>query len=128
MKNQLIMNMNFDIKKITAFFCLFLGACQTTDSREINSNTVVTSWYQSGHRTASGQRFDPNGLSAAHRTLPFGTKLKLTNPNNGKSIIVTVNDRGPFIRGTGLDVSRGAAHQLGFIGKGKTKLKMQVLR
>lgn len=95
---------------------------------DINTTTVVTSWYQHGKKTASGQRFDPNGLSAAHRTLPFGTKLRLTNPSNGRSIIVTVNDRGPFIRGTGLDVSRGAAQQLGFISKGKTRLQMQVLR
>lgn len=94
----------------------------------INTTTVVTSWYQHGTKTASGQRFDPNGLSAAHRTLPFGTKLRLTNPNNGRSIIVTVNDRGPFIRGTGLDVSRGAAQQLGFIRQGKTRLQMQVLK
>lgn len=97
-------------------------------ANNINTTTVVTSWYQHGKKTASGQRFDPNGLSAAHRTLPFGTKLRLTNPNNGKSIIVTVNDRGPFIRGTGLDVSRGAAQQLGFIRQGKTRLQMQVLR
>lgn len=94
----------------------------------INTTIVVASWYQFGKKTASGQRFDPNGLSAAHRTLPFGTKLRLTNPHNGRSIIVTVNDRGPFIRGTGLDVSRGAAQQLGFIRQGKTRLKMQVLR
>ena len=107
---------------------MFLAACQTTESSQLNNTTVVSSWYQSGTKTASGQRFDPNGLSAAHRTLPFGTKLRLTNPNNGKSIIVTVNDRGPFIRGTGLDVSRGAAQQLGFIRKGKTRLVMQVLR
>jgi len=105
-----------------------LAACQTTQASNINSTTVVASWYQKGKYTASGQRFDPNGLTVAHRTLPFGTKLKLTNPNNGKSIIVTVNDRGPFIRGTGLDVSRGAAQQLGFISKGKTRLQMQVMR
>ena len=110
------------------FFPIFLAACQTVDSKPLNNSTVVSSWYQSGKLTASGQRFDPNGLSAAHRTLPFGTKLRLTNPNNGKSIIVTVNDRGPFIRGTGLDVSRGAAQQLGFISQGKTRLQMQVMR
>lgn len=109
-------------------FVPFLAGCQTVDSKPLNTSTVVSSWYQHGARTASGQRFDPNGLSAAHRTLPFGTKLRLTNPHNGKSIIVTVNDRGPFIRGTGLDVSRGAARQLGFIRQGKTRLQMQVMR
>jgi rare lipoprotein A len=112
---------------------ILLTACQTTDSYAINRNTtlesgVVASWYSAGKRTASGQRFDPNGLTVAHRTLPFGTKLKLTNPKNGRSIIVTVNDRGPFIKGTGLDVSRGGAHQLGFIRQGKTRLIMQVMR
>lgn len=118
------------MKKIISllFIGLGLAGCNSAHSNSINNTTVVSSWYQSGYRTASGQRFDPNGLSAAHRTLPFGTKLRLTNPNNGKSIIVTVNDRGPFIRGTGLDVSRGAAHQLGFIRQGKTRLQMQVMR
>lgn len=114
---------------------LSLAACQTTNPESINKNTValagtsvVASWYQAGSRTASGQRFDPNGNTVAHRTLPFGTKLKLTNPSNGRSIVATVNDRGPFIRGTGLDVARGGAHRLGFINKGKTKLVMQVMR
>lgn len=111
---------------------VLLSGCQTAYSNNINKNTasggIVASWYQSGKRTASGQRFDPNGLTVAHRTLPFGTKLKLTNPSNGRSIIATVNDRGPFVRGTGLDVSRGGAHALGFINKGKTKLQMQVMR
>jgi len=112
---------------------ILLTACQTTDSYAINKNTtlnsgIVASWYSTGKWTASGQRFDPNGLTVAHRTLPFGTKLKLTNPNNGRSIIATVNDRGPFIKGTGLDVSRGGAHELGFIKQGKTRLIMQVMR
>jgi rare lipoprotein A len=122
------------IKRIYVFISLLsLSACQTigdinTTAASTQESSIVASWYQSGYRTASGQRFDPNGLTVAHRTLPFGTKLKLTNPDNGRSIIATVNDRGPFIRGTGLDVSRGGAHQLGFINKGKTKLIMQVMR
>jgi rare lipoprotein A len=115
-------------KHLYVIFLILLGGCQSAYSSSINSSNIVASWYQKGKFTANGQRFDPNGLSAAHRTLPFGTKLRLTNPTNGKSIIVTVNDRGPFIHGTGLDVSRGAAQQLGFISKGKTKLQMQVLR
>lgn len=102
----------------------------SAQSKEWHSSEllVVASWYQHGKYTASGQRFDPNGFTVAHRTLPFGIKLKLTNPNNGKSIVVIVNDRGPFIKGTGLDVSRGAAQYLGFTKKGKTKLKMQILK
>ncbi len=65
---------------------------------------------------------NPSALTAAHRTLPFGTRLKVTNQHNGKSVIVRVNDRGPFIRGRMLDLSRGAASRLGFIGSGHTKV------
>jgi rare lipoprotein A len=78
------------------------------------------SWYQSGTKTASGERFVPSGLTAAHRTLPFGTKLKVTH--KGKSVVVTVNDRGPFVKGRTLDLSRGAAKKLGMIDKGVAKV------
>lgn len=113
---------------------VFLAGCQSTDSASLNRNTtfsrggVVASWYSHGTMTASGQRFNPNGNTVAHRTLPFGTKLKLTNPQNGRSIFVTVNDRGPFVRGTELDVARGAAQQLGFIRQGKTRLIVEQVR
>jgi rare lipoprotein A len=114
---------------IYLFFAIFVAELTIINSIAVaKNNSVVASWYQAGRKTASGQRFDPNGNTVAHRTLPFGTKLKLTNPNNGRSIIATVNDRGPFIRGTGLDVARGGAQRLGFINKGKTKLIMQVMR
>lgn len=116
------------MKKISTIILLsILGACGSVEKNEGLNTLTVASWYSSGRWTASGQRFDPNGFTVAHKTLPFGTKLKLTNPENGKSIIATVNDRGPFHRGRGLDVSRGAAQQLGFIGKGITKLEMQVI-
>lgn len=71
---------------------------------------------ESGSRTASGARFNPMGLTAAHRTLPFGTKLKVTH--GGRSVVVTVNDRGPFIRGRVLDLSKGAARAIGLTGRG----------
>ena len=67
-------------------------------------------------RTASGERFDPKQLTAAHRTLPLGTKVKVTNKSNGNSVVVTINDRGPFVRGRIIDVSPGAARVLGFSG------------
>jgi rare lipoprotein A len=76
-------------------------------------NRVVATWYHSGHRTANGERFNPNGLTAAHRTLPFGTRLSITNPRNGRSITVRINDRGPFTRGVTIDLARGAAFALG---------------
>ena len=83
---------------------------------------MKASYYQHGSRTASGERFNPSGLTAAHRSLPFGTRLKVTNRANGRSVVVRVNDRGPFIRGRGLDVSRGAAAALGMIGSGVAML------
>ncbi len=83
------------------------------------------SWYQMGKRTASGARYNPDGLTAAHRSLPFGTRLKVTNLRNGKTVHVTVNDRGPFTGGRVLDVSRGAARHLGMISAGVTRVKVQ---
>jgi rare lipoprotein A len=82
------------------------------------------SWYALHSKTASGERMNPSAMTAAHRTLPFGTKLRVTNQNNGRSVIVRINDRGPFIRGRVLDLSKGAAGQLGFIGSGHTAVCM----
>jgi rare lipoprotein A len=74
---------------------------------------VVATWYASDRRTASGQTLNPDGLTAAHHTLPFGSQLAVTNPRNGKSVTVVINDRGPFKRGITLDLARGAAHAIG---------------
>lgn len=78
------------------------------------------SWYALHSKTASGERMNPLAMTAAHRTLPFGTKLRVTNQHNGRSVIVRINDRGPFIRGRMLDLSKGAAGQLGFVSSGQT--------
>ena len=78
-----------------------------------------------GRRTASGERFNPGGMTAAHRTLPFGTRLRLTNVENGRSVVVRVNDRGPFVRGRAIDVSFGAARALGFSGRGSARLRVE---
>src|SRR6266566_670524 len=63
---------------------------------------IMSAFYWQGQRTASGQRFDPQGMTAAHRTLPFGTRLTVTNPRTGKSVTVVINDRGPFVSGISL--------------------------
>ena len=89
----------------------------------------TASWYtyQTGNKTnktASGERFNPNEYTAAHRSLPFGTKVKVTNMNNNKSVIVTINDRGPILRSRVIDVSHGAAKRLGFVQLGTTKVKL----
>ena len=77
---------------------------------------VMATWYgkeHAGRRTASGQVFNPNGLTAAHRSLPFGTCLVVGNPRTGKNVRVTVTDRGPFTAGLTLDLSHGAARAIG---------------
>src|SRR6476620_5675419 len=74
---------------------------------------VVATHYNTGRLTASGQAFDPRGLTAAHRTLPFGSRVTVTNPKNGTSVTVVINDRGPFTRGVTLDLTRGAARAIG---------------
>jgi rare lipoprotein A len=81
-----------------------------------------------GNRTASGERFNPNALTAAHRTLPLGSKLKVINKANGKSVVVRINDRGPFHGRRVLDVSLAAAHQIGMYRAGKATVRMELLR
>ena len=80
------------------------------------------SWYALYSQTASGEQMNPAELTAAHRTLPFGTKLKVTNQKNGKTVIVRINDRGPFIKGRVIDLSKAAANRLGFISSGVTNI------
>jgi peptidoglycan lytic transglycosylase len=79
---------------------------------------VITAYYWEGSRTASGQPFNPHAMTAAHRTLPFGTRLNVTNPRTGQSVEVVVNDRGPYVSGVGLDLSIGAAQAIGLHGTG----------
>lgn len=82
-----------------------------------------------GRFTASGQRYDNNGFTAAHGRLPFGTKLKVTNLRNKRSVVVTVNDRGSFhAYGRVIDLSRAAAKELGMISRGTAKVKLEVLK
>jgi rare lipoprotein A len=88
------------------------------------------SWYGSrhqGHATASGEAYDMNKLTAAHRTMPFGTRLRVTNIENGRSVVVRVNDRGPWVNDRVLDVSLAAAKALGMVGDGVTKVEVVVL-
>ncbi|EFL89184.1 rare lipoprotein A [Ahrensia sp. R2A130] len=90
------------------------------------AQTGSASWYAlDGNMTASGERMNSSRMTAAHRKLPFGTKIKVTNLHNNRSVIVRVNDRGPFAKGRILDVSKGAARKLGFIGRGHAKVRIQ---
>jgi len=111
---------------------LFLSSCASAPevkniSRE-GGTYVVASWYGkkfNGRPTASGETFDMYGMTCAHRTLAFGTKLRITNPDNKRSVIVRVNDRGPFIRGRDLDLSYGAAKEIGIVQKGVGRVKLE---
>lgn len=85
------------------------------------------SWYALTSRTASGERMDPAKLTAAHPRLKFGTRVEVTNPRNGKSVVVRINDRGPFVKGRVIDVSRAAAGQLGMIRSGVAKVCYRVI-
>jgi rare lipoprotein A len=90
--------------------------------------TGLASWYgqQSGYRTtADGERFDPNAATAAHRTLPLPCVVEVTNLDNGRTVRLRVNDRGPFARGRILDVSRRGAQELGFLGKGMARVRVR---
>ena len=91
----------------------------------------IASYYgKKFHRklTANGQRFNMYKVSAAHKTLPLGTRVKVTNLNNGKSIRLTINDRGPFKKGRILDLSYKAAQKLGFVNEGTTKVRIDVIK
>jgi rare lipoprotein A len=117
---------------IVSLVAFFLAGCQTTSEAysrfSIYKPQATASWYKDGSRTANGEKYNPNGNTVAHRTLPFGTRLRLTNLDNGRVAYVRVNDRGPFIAGTEIDVSRGVAERLGFKRKGKTKLRIEIQR
>lgn len=80
-----------------------------------------------GRKTANGEIYDMNAMTAAHRTLPFGTKVRVTNTNNGKSVVVRVNDRGPFKDDRIIDLSFGAAKQIELIGSGTARVELEIL-
>jgi rare lipoprotein A len=82
------------------------------------------SWYALTSKTASGERMNPNALTAAHRSLPFGTKVLVENLNNGRSVVVRINDRGPFVGGRIIDVSKAAAAQIGMLQSGTVKVRI----
>ena len=93
-------------------------------SRALAESGIASVYAYSGTKTASGERANPGGLTAAHRTLPFGTHVRVTNRRNGHSITVRINDRGPFVRGRVIDITPAAASALGFSGLAPVKLEL----
>src|SRR5438477_1043420 len=114
----------------------FMQACATVHQRPVEreigyQEEGVASWYGgefNGRRTANGEVYDMHGLSAAHRTLPLGTIVKVTSMENGRSVQLKVNDRGPLVSGRVLDLSYGAARQLGIVGAGTGRVRIEVVR
>ncbi len=91
------------------------------------TRTEVASWYGpgfAGRRTSSGEVYNPEGLTAASKTLPLGSHVRVTNPDTGKSVVVKINDRGPFVRGRSLDLSHGAARQIGLTSAGVGRVQV----
>ena len=90
----------------------------------------MASWYGydgSGNETAAGERYNPEGMTAAHRSLPLGTKVRVTNTHNGRSVVVRINDRGPYVRGRIIDLSAAAARLLGMMSSGVAQVRIEVL-
>ena len=121
----MIMRLNYAALAV-ALFVLPLSSFEAS----ANGQTGIASFYGSkfqGRRTASGERFNNSAMTAAHRSAPFGSQLRVTNISNGRSVVVRVNDRGPFVRGRVVDVSGVAARQLGMQGSGLTRVRVQRL-
>jgi rare lipoprotein A len=118
-----LMNKRFSL----AVCALVAGTIALSLPVEAAAGCGGASWYALGSKTASGERMNAAKLTAAHRSLRFGTKVKVTNRRNGRSVVVRINDRGPFIRGRVLDVSRAAARNLGMISSGTAKVCYEVI-
>ena len=102
-------------RRLNAAICgaMIIVGCSSAAMAE---SGIASVYAYSGQRTASGERAQPHGLTAAHRTLPFGTRVRVTNKGNGRSVVVRINDRGPFVRGRVIDLTPAAAQALGFSG------------
>jgi rare lipoprotein A len=92
-------------------------------SAAVAQSGIASVYAYAGEKTASGERAHPAGLTAAHRTLPFGTRVRVTNKSNGRSVVVRINDRGPFVRGRVIDLTPAAARVLGFSGLARVTLQ-----
>jgi len=106
----------------TIRFAMVCGILVATAGGAVAQSGIASIYSYKSGRTASGERTYPTGLTAAHRSLPFGTKVRVTNRHNGRSVVVRINDRGPFIRGRVIDVTPAAARELGFSGLASVNL------
>jgi len=108
---------------------MLVAACASlVQPGSASAQTGHASWYALTSLTASGERCNPNAMTAAHRSLPFGTKVKVTNLHNGRAAVVRINDRGPFVKGRIIDVTKAAAQKLGFRGRGTARVSLEVVK
>ncbi len=115
---------------LLAVACFFLEGCLPLGGKERKSEWGMASWYGRkwhGRKTASGERYNMRRLTAAHRTLPFDTYVRVTRLDNSRSVVVRINDRGPFKEGRIIDLSYRAAQKLGLVKKGVTKVRLDIL-
>jgi rare lipoprotein A len=114
-------------KAVVGIILLVLCSCSKEPTHSLRG---IASWYGHPHHgriTASGRRFDMYEFTAAHRTLPMGTRLRVTNLTNGRSVRVTITDRGPFVHGRVIDLSFAAAREIGMLGPGTAPVHLEVL-
>ena len=106
---------------------LFLSVLPNASQAASEPACGTASWYQLTSRTASGEFANPSKMTAAHKSMKFGSKIEVQNMSNGKKVIVRINDRGPFIKGRVLDLTRAAAGKLGFVNAGTTKVCYKIV-
>jgi rare lipoprotein A len=99
-----------------------------TSPRSHHGQTGIASYYWQPQALASGGRFNPNAMTAAHKTLPFGTRVRVKHLSNGRSVDVVINDRGPYVGGRIIDLSKAAAGKIGMTGQGVARVSMTVVR
>ena len=122
--------MGFVNSRIGAFgvaIAMGIAVVGMTGQAEAASQCGKASWYKMGTKTASGEKMDARALAAAHRSLPFGTRVRVENLANGRSVVVRINDRGPFAGGRVIDLTQGAAEKIGMIHSGVAPVKLTVV-
>lgn len=106
---------------------LFLTVLMDVSHASGKPQCGTASWYQLTSKTASGEYANPAKMTAAHKSLKFGRKIEVRNMRNGKKVVVRINDRGPFVKGRVLDVTKAAAHKLGFVNAGTTRVCFKII-
>lgn len=128
------MKLTFKLLTISILSVVIISSCSVKKKTEVKNRVYQkgeASWYGpgfNGKKTANGETFNMNKLTAAHKKLPFGTKVKVTNLQNGKSVIVRINDRGPFVKGRIIDLSKKAAQKIDLIKVGHTPVKLEIIK